>query len=141
MIQVAGVQLAKQGIQPFAAFFATAQDDLGIVRGDHDSRKFADVLGKAFVGFIVEGNILFAIFDGAYNMFLLPVFVEECIDPEAIGIVLGILGFAAGKIAFCEAEVINGIQEVRLSGAVAPGDANDPLAKPVVGPGIVLKLY
>ena len=90
--------------------------------------------------FFVEGYIFFPFFEGAHDMFIMSIFFQQAIEAETAGMVLGILGFAVGEVAFCKAEVIDGIQEVGLSGAVAPGDAYDTFVEPEIAPGVILKL-
>lgn len=134
------MQLTKEGIQPFAAFFTAAQDDFCIIGGNHHGRELAYMLGKAFIMFIVEGNIFFAVFEGAYDFAFVIIFIENSFQAEAVGQVMCILGFAACKVAFSEAEVINSIEQIRFAGAVASGDADDTFIESEVFSGIIFKL-
>ena len=97
--------------------------------------------GKAVIFFIVEGYFLFPIFNGADDFFFLALFFEEAFYAEAIGMVLGVLAFAAGKIATGKAEVIDGVEQVGFTGTISAGDTNDPLLKAEVLPGVVFELY
>jgi hypothetical protein len=90
--------------------------------------------------FVIEGNILFAVFNGANDFALVVVFIENSFQTEAVGEVLRILGFAAGKVAFCEAQVVNGIQEVRFAGTVSTGDTYNTFIESEVLPGVIFKL-
>ena len=47
----------------------------------------------------------------------------------------------AGKIAFGETEVVDGIQEVGLSDAVAPADTHNPFREAERGLPVVLELH
>jgi hypothetical protein len=53
------------------------------------------------------------------------VFEKVAGEPESVGVILGILGFVAGKIAFGEAEIVYRVQQVGFSDAIGAGDAND----------------
>jgi hypothetical protein len=98
------------------------------------------MLGEAFVVLIIEGNILFAVFEGAYDPVFVVVFVQDTFQAEAVGEVLGVLGFTAGKVAFGEAEVIYGIEQVRFTGAVASGNAYDTFVESEGFPGVIFEL-
>jgi hypothetical protein len=65
---------------------------------------------------------------------------EEGFQAEAIGMVLGVLCFAAGKIAFGEAYIIYSIEQIGLTGAVAAGDADDAFIEGETFPGVIFKL-
>jgi hypothetical protein len=54
--------------------------------------------------------------------------------------ILGVLGLVAAELAFSEAEIVNGVQQVGFAAAVAPGDANDAPAETVSPVRIVLEL-
>lgn len=140
MLEIVGVQLGEEGVQPFAAFFAAAKDDFGIVGGDDHRRKLPDMPGEAVVLLVVEGHFLFPVFNGADNFSRLSLFLEIAFQPEAVGLVLGVLAFVAGKVTAGEAEVVDGVQQVGFAGAVSAGDAYHPLVEPKVLPGIIFKL-
>lgn len=141
VFQVVGIELREQGVQPFAAFLAAAGDNLRIVRGDHYGGKLADMAAEFLVLIVVEGDFLFAFLEGANHLFRAAVAVQQAFQPEPVGLVLGILAFAGRKVTPGEAEVVDGVEEVGLPGAVAAGNAYDPLVEPEVAPRVVFKLY
>lgn len=96
--------------------------------------------GKTVVAFLIQGNIFFTVFQGADNAVRLPVAFQLPVQPESVGLVLGILPLVAAKVAFGEAQVINGIQQVGFAAAITAGNTHNALFKGIGGMRIVLEL-
>lgn len=140
MVQVVGVELRQEAVEPFASFFAAAQDNVGIIGGYHYGREMPEVPGKPVVFIIVEGNLLFTIFYRTYNFFGLSILFQETFQAEAVGLVPGILGVAAGKIAAGEAKIVDGIQQVGFTGAIPARNANNAVLERKAGLLVVFEL-
>ncbi len=140
MLHVPGIQLAEEAVQPPAAVLASAEDDLRVIRRDHHGRELPDVPGEFLVAFIVQGDIFFAVLYGADDLVIFSAPLEEGFQPKTVCVVPDILRFRGVEIAFGEAEIINGVQEVRLPRTIPAGDADDPFGKTESPESIILEL-
>jgi hypothetical protein len=82
---------------------------------------------KPVVLILVQADLFAAVFEGANDLFRLFILFKIAFQPETVGLVLGILAFAAGKIAAGEAKIVDGIEQVGFAGAVAAGDPYNPV--------------
>ena len=85
---------------------------------------------KLDIGFIIYTAFFPAIFaEHAYYLFRFLISDKITFDPESLAAEPYILNIGLGKIAFREAEIINGVQEIGFSHSVIATDAYNPLPK------------
>lgn len=94
--------------------------------------------GEAVVLILIQANLFSAVFEGANDLFRLIILFKIAFEPETVGLVLGILAFAAGKIAAGKAEIVDGVEQIGLAGAVPAGDAYDPVLE---GKGLLRVIF
>jgi hypothetical protein len=96
------------------------------------------VLGKFFVRLIIYKKFFFAGLSQDTNCFFrfIPK-LKIAFQPEAAVPLQNIVTINPGKIAFGEAEIVNGIEQIGFANPIAAGDTNDPLSK-LEGPAIII---
>ena len=63
------------------------------------------------------------------------------LDPKAACAVANVLLVGFGKIAFCDAEVIDGVQQVGLADPIIAADSYDPFLEFESGLSVILELH
>ena len=86
------------------------------------------MLGKAFAGLTAGKELLFPRFSQyADHLQGVSFFFETAFDTESGRAFVNAKLILPGKIAFGEAEVINGVEQVGFSNAIAAANTYDPL--------------
>ena len=99
------------------------------------------MFGEAAVSLIVDLEFLFARFPQNANGFLcVSVQRQMSLDTKALAAMFDIGRIRAAEVAFRKTEIMNGIEQVGLSGAIAAANANNPFGKPVLLKSIILEL-
>ena len=127
VLQIGPVDLGEDEIEVFAPLLAGIVDEPGIERRDHHDGQQADMLGKAGVGLgaAAEG-LLPAPANGNGDFFLRSaIHLIKAAERRLAGTV-GIHILVGGrKVAFGHRQIIDGVQQVRFAGSVAPVDIVD----------------
>jgi hypothetical protein len=99
------------------------------------------MLGKTGIGLVVHGEFFAAGFPENANGFFVAVIQQQLsFQPEAFVALEDIGGVLPGKIAFGEAEVMDGIKQVGLAHAIAAANAYNALGKGKILLEIILEL-
>jgi hypothetical protein len=140
-LQVAAVQLGKEGIEESSALLTAAGDDLYVIGGDDNAGKAADMVGELLIGLVVQGKFLLAVLtQDAKYLVGLALLLKMPLDTEAGVAFTDILLVGFGEIALGEAEVIDRIEQVGLADAIIATNADDPVLELEGGLGIILEL-
>jgi hypothetical protein len=140
-LEIGGVELGKNGVEEFPPVFADARDERDIVRRDDHEGIVADVFGKARIRQVVQVKLLApGLAQDADRFFITAIDTEPSFQPESFMPFLGYQGILPRKIAFGEAEIVDGIQQVGLANAVTPADTHDPFIETEFPRKIVLEL-
>jgi hypothetical protein len=114
---------------------------LYIVGGNDHAGEFANMGGQFFVRFIVHQKFLapcFAKYTNHFQRFGLQ--VKMALDAKPARAMQNILAIAAGKIAFGETAIINGIEQVGFAHAIGAANTHDPLGEGKVTRLVIFEL-
>ena len=124
--EVVPVHLRKDAVRETAALLAGLAHQGAVPRGDHHDREEADVLGNASVGFVVPHQFLFPFSDlDGKTRFQAVVHRIRPADGEPFRAVPPVAAVGGRKGALGHRQVVDRIQQVRLSFPVVPADAID----------------
>ena len=135
------MQLWKQGIDEFPAFLASPGNKAHIVGGDHNARKFPDVLWEPLISYFIQ------------RKFLAVILTQNANEPRGIIIILKISFYAkpgrpvlntlhigAAKAAFRETQIIDRIQQIGFATPVVAINTDDILVESKLMKAIAAKL-
>lgn len=140
VLQVACFFEAKDAVKEFAPVFPAARDDVAVIGRDHHGGVFPDMFADLFIRDLTGGEGLFAVLPYAGHFLRRLAVHEDAADTKAVLVVLHIIFIPALEIAFGEAQVINGIQQVGLADAVKPRNAHYFLPEGKAGMGEIPEL-
>jgi hypothetical protein len=66
--------------------------------------------------------------------------IKRSFYPETLRTMMNVLQIRFGKIAFCETQIIDCVQQIGLANAVAAANANNPFIETEGCMGIIFKL-
>ncbi len=123
VLEITVATLREQAIHKFAPQFAAVVNEFDIVGRDHHGGVLADVFGYFFIRRLVVLDTFLAFPPQAGNLFLQACHTFEAARyPEPLCTFLNIIELAALEIAFGVTEIINGIEQVGLTGPVQTGN-------------------
>jgi len=98
-----------------------------IVWRDENTWKFSYMEREFFVCAVIQEKLLFSCFaQDAHRFERFALFPEFAFYSEAAGARQGVCRVGAGKIAFCEAEVVDSVEQVGFAYAVWSAYTYDP---------------
>lgn len=132
--------LGDNGVDIPSSFLASIGDHADIVGGNDHTGQFAHMGGEPFAGFPVHEKLLAARFAQNADRFdILSIPGKPAFYPEPCLPGMRIEGVGPAEIALCEAQIVDRIEQVRLSHSVPAADADDPGIEPEILLEIVLE--
>jgi hypothetical protein len=141
-LQVFSIKLGEDGIDKPTSFLTSFRDNPYVIRRNEDAGKPAYMLCKFFIWIAIEQELLFScIPQNADHIKKMVVPGKVALDPEACRASLDIYHVGPAEIAFCEAQVINGIEQVCLAHAIGSADTHDTGMELEGTMRVIFKLY